>query len=341
MDFDATIRQFSEQLPAKKTLCATEEATKHSLILPFIQMLGYDIFNPIEVVPEVDCDLKRSGEKIDYIIENNGAHLMLIECKHWKQKLSQHTLQLSAYFAASNARIGILTNGIEYRFFTDLEKPNLMDDAPFLVVDMEHLSDEAVEWLLLFKKDTFNAIDIANNALEKCRFEKLRAAVEKEFTDPSADFVKYFAKRISITTSGKVLEQTKSLLIKAIRETTNFAPEQVVPAKQSDNTALSVVQDIVKGVLPSQRITWVDNQQYSTIRLDGSEWSPICRIKFTDRAKWISISHYNSETDKVSQGEKHPLTTLSDIRTYSDEILLVVRQMMKWKSHQAFNTSCS
>ena len=117
MDFKDSIKQLSERISKVKERIATEEATKNALIMPFIQMLGYDVFNPLEVVPEMDCDLvKKKGEKIDYAIMKDGEPIMLFECKHWQQDLDLHSTQLQKYFVASKAKFGVLTNGIVYRF---------------------------------------------------------------------------------------------------------------------------------------------------------------------------------------------------------------------------------
>ena len=133
MDFKDSILQLSKRVTSLKESIQTEEATKNAFIMPFIQILGYDVFNPLEVVPEMDCDItKKKGEKIDYAIMKDGSPIMLIECKHWKQDLNLHDNQLKRYYVASKAKFGVLTNGIVYRFYTDLIKENIMDDVPYL-----------------------------------------------------------------------------------------------------------------------------------------------------------------------------------------------------------------
>lgn len=100
--------------------------------MPFINALGYDVFNPLEVLPEMTCDIgTKKGEKIDYAIMKDDQPILLIECKHWKQDLNLHDNQLLRYFNVSKAKFGLLTNGIIYRFYTDLKEPNIMDDKPF------------------------------------------------------------------------------------------------------------------------------------------------------------------------------------------------------------------
>ena len=125
MDFKDQIKQLGERVLKLKDQIATEEATKNAFIMPFIQSLGYDVFNPIEVVPEYITDIgTKKGEKIDYAIFKENNPTILIECKHWAQNLNLHDGQLLRYFHVSKAKFGILTNGITYKFYTDLVEPN-------------------------------------------------------------------------------------------------------------------------------------------------------------------------------------------------------------------------
>lgn len=142
MDFKDSIRQISERIENLKDNLRTEEATKTALIMPFINALGYDVFNPLEVLPEMCCDIgTKKGEKIDYAIMKDGEPVILIECKHWAQDLNLHDNQLLRYFNVSKAKFGVLTNGITYRFYTDLAEPNKMDEKPFLEVNLLDLKD--------------------------------------------------------------------------------------------------------------------------------------------------------------------------------------------------------
>ncbi|GHU96731.1 hypothetical protein FACS1894156_8070 [Bacteroidia bacterium] len=137
MDFKDSLVQLAARIEKLKGNIATEEATKNALIMPFIQALGYDVFDPTEIVPEFTCDIgTKKGEKIDYAIMQNGKPAVLIECKHWQQNLELHDNQLLRYFNVANAKFGILTNGITYRFYTDLEAPNKMDEKPFMEITL-------------------------------------------------------------------------------------------------------------------------------------------------------------------------------------------------------------
>lgn len=158
MDFIDQLKALAGKVPALCDILQTEEATKNALVMPFIRLLGYDIFDPLEVVPEFIADVGiKKGEKVDYAIKKDGKIIMLFECKHCGADLSiKHASQLFRYFSVTEARVGVLTNGVVYRFFTDLEAPNKMDDKPFLEVNMLDLNDAVVAELKKLSKPAFN-----------------------------------------------------------------------------------------------------------------------------------------------------------------------------------------
>lgn len=218
MDFKDQILQISERINKLKDNITTEEATKNAFIMPLIAALGYDVFNPLEVVPELDCDLvKKKGDKIDYAIVKDGNPIILIECKHWQQNLNLHDTQLQKYFVASNARFGVLTNGIEYRFYTDLEKPNIMDSKPYLVINMLDLSDNEIEQIKKFHKSYYDESNILSTAQDLKYTMELRNILNAEFSSPSPEFVKLFAKQVyDGQMNQKVIEQFTPIIKKAI-----------------------------------------------------------------------------------------------------------------------------
>ena len=145
MDFKDELKQLGERVTKLKDQIQTEEATKNALIMPFIKALGYDVFNPLEVVPEFISDIGiKKGEKIDYAIFKDGVPTLLVECKHWAQNLNIHDGQLLRYFHVSKARFGLLTNGIVYKFYTDLVEPNKMDEKPFIEFDITEIKDTQI-----------------------------------------------------------------------------------------------------------------------------------------------------------------------------------------------------
>lgn len=357
MDFKDSIRQLSDRISKLKDSLLTEEATKNAFIMPFIQSLGYDVFNPTEVVPEMDCDLvKKKGEKIDYAILSEGEAIMLFECKHWQQNLDLHDTQLQKYFVASKAKFGVFTNGIEYRFYTDLEKPNIMDETPFLVVDMEHIKDNQIDELKKFHKSYFNVEDILSTASDLKYMSALRAAIKEEFTNPSADMVKMLTKKVyDGTVTQKVLEQFTELVKRSLNahindvmaarlnmalKTTEDKPNEEAPKAADNKEAPVETQEahkdsnivtteeeigaylIVKAIccqkIDISRIAYRDAQSYFSVLLDDNNRKPICRMYFNRSQKYVAT--FDSNRKEV----KHPIEALNEIYNFTNEILQVI-----------------
>ena len=205
----------------------TEEATKTAFVLPFIQMLGYDFFDPSEVVPEFTADAgTKRGEKVDFALIQDGAPVVLIECKKVGSKLDVNEVsQLLRYFTVTNVRLGILTDGIRYRFFCDLDQPNVMDPRPFFEFNMLDFTDPQAKELERFTKAEFRLDSIVEAARDLKYATQVKRVFAEELADPSDDFVKFVIRQVyegRITTS--VRETFEPLVRTAFRE---FMTEQV------------------------------------------------------------------------------------------------------------------
>ena len=143
MGFSEDLKFFAETITSKKELVQTEEAVKLTFVMPFLQLLGYNIFDPNEVIPEFTADIgTKKGEKVDFAIIHNDKPHILIEVKGLNEVLEAHNTQLYRYFHATSAKFAILTNGIVYQFFSDLDEINKMDAKPFLVLDLENIKEQ-------------------------------------------------------------------------------------------------------------------------------------------------------------------------------------------------------
>lgn len=262
MDFKDKVIQLSDNIKKQKDRIATEEATKNAFIMPMISALGYDVFNPFEVVPEMDCDLiKKKGEKIDYAIMKDDAPILLIECKHCKQDLNLHDTQLQKYFVASNARFGVLTNGIVYKFYTDLEKPNIMDTKPFLLINMTDLSDADIEQLKKFHKSYYNEEDVLGTANELKYTTEIKDIFNRELQSPTSDFVKFFARQVYTTgqITQKVVEMFTPLVRKSISSVVNdIISDRLNTAMKNDEQIDDAVSNI--GSLPDSPKQDIDDK---------------------------------------------------------------------------------
>lgn len=351
MDLKDALKQISGRIEGLKENLQTEEATKNALVLPFISALGYDVFNPIEVVPEMTCDIGiKKGEKIDYCIQKDGDAIILIECKHWKQDLNLHDNQLLRYFHVSNAKFGVLTNGIIYRFYTDLTEQNKMDKTPFLEVNMLDLKDSHIEELKKFHKSYFDVSSILSSASELKYMRELKMRLIDEFATPSPEFVKFFGKQIyDGQFTAKICDQFTPLLKRAISSYINeiisdrlnaaikTEDKQVEVNTQEDNVDecenLSIVTTdeeieafyIVKAILAKEvdpkRIFFRDNTRYFTVIIDDNNRKNVCRLYLdSDTKKKMKIIDENREEQTIY------IDDIMDLYKYSDLLISVAKR---------------
>lgn len=198
MDLIDKIKDIASRIPQQKDHIQTEEATKNAFIMPFISALGYDVFNPTEVVPEFTADVgTKKGEKVDYAIKKDNGIIILIECKWSGADLHQdHASQLYRYFSATEARFAILTNGIVYKFYSDIDERNKMDSKPFFTFNILEFQDHQVNELKKFTKSAFSLDDILTTASTLKYTGAIKKILEEELENPSEEFVKFFALKI-------------------------------------------------------------------------------------------------------------------------------------------------
>ena len=198
MELEDKLSAVSEEVRQKKQFAKTEASTRNYLIDPFIRALGYDPNEPNDVEPEFTADFVASNRKVDYALKIEGKPIVFVEFKTATKNLSfEHTVQLQHYFSTKlDVRFGIVTNGLEYRFFADIDNPNVMDDEPFLIVDLLNANDELLRELTAFSKSEF-AIE---RTLLKARQLKygsiIRQRIKSEIEQPSRDLVKILARNL-------------------------------------------------------------------------------------------------------------------------------------------------
>lgn len=354
MDTKDKLQQIAERIKKSKDTIKTEEATKNAFIMPFINALGYDVFNPEEVVPEMDCDLTKSGDKLDYAIFVNGKPTILIECKHCNSNLDLHSTQLAKYYAASNAKFGVLTNGIEYRFYADLNKLNIMDDEPFLVVNMLDLDNDDVEQIKKFHKSYFDEDQILSTAQELKFMTLFRCVLEQEFNEPSAEFTRFLAKQVY---SGQVTQNVialfqpyvkraiADLISDEITDRLNFAlkaedkpiattPQEIVEeapinedgivTTEEELDAFKIVRAICCREIDVEEIQYKDSKSYFAI---GMKRNPshfwICRIYIKQSVKKIEFK----TAEKTL--ESFEFKNNNDLYNYSERIIEALKQYIQ------------
>ncbi len=228
MDIAERALELALKIRQYKANIQTEEATKNAFVMPFISgVLGYDVFNPAEVVPEFTADIGvKKAEKIDYAIVHDGQVRILIEAKKISEPLGfDHASQLYRYFAVTSARIAILTNGETYEIYSDLEAPNLMDTKPFLVLDFSNIDETLLPELAKLAKDSFDLDSVISAAGELKYIGQLKRILATQFRQPEDDWVRFFTTRVyDGFFTQKVRDQFIPLVEKASRQ---FLNEQV------------------------------------------------------------------------------------------------------------------
>ncbi len=346
MDFKDSVLQFAARVEKLLPQIKTEEATKNALIMPFIQLLGYDVFNPFEVNPEFIADLGiKKGEKVDYAIIKDGEPIILVECKHHLEKLDPHNSQLFRYFHVSKAKFGLLTNGVQYRFYTDLNEPNKMDEKPFFEFSLPTIKDADIAELKKFHKSYFSLESISNTASELKYSKEIKAILSEELKNPSPAFVKFFVAQVYngkgtekvIAQFTEIVKKSSTQLIsELISDRLKSALEQESEANKLQQETLEIEEEfpareiitteeeqqgfqIVKAILRQKvsvdRIVARDNKTYFGILLDDNNRKPLCRLHLNGGKKFIEIF------DDQKKGVKKEIKNLDEIFTYSEDLL--------------------
>ncbi|MFB6609889.1 type I restriction enzyme HsdR N-terminal domain-containing protein [Agromyces sp. NPDC056379] len=360
MDFADSLTALAQKVTNQRDAILTEEATKNAFVMPFIStVLGYDVFDPIEVVPEFTADVGiKRGEKIDYAIMRDSEVQMLIECKSSTAPLKvEHASQLFRYFAVTNARVAVLTNGQVYHFFTDLDAPNRMDEKPFLVLDLLDIDETLIEEIKKLTKDAFDLDSIISAAGELKYIGQLKRTIAEQFRAPSDDWTRFFIGKVydgSIT--QKVREQFAPLVVKASAQFLNDQVNDRLKAalrgggySENDEAAVTsrevaeedldrdteiettleeleayqIVKAIACSEVKPQRVTQRDSKSYFAILLDDNNRKPIARLHFNSRKqKYLGLM----DADKVET--RHPISGPDDIYQFAGEIREAVNRYM-------------
>lgn len=350
MDFADRIRELAKRIPNQLQHIRTEEATKNALVMPFISALGYNVFDPMEVTPELDADVGvKKGEKVDYAILKDGKPIILFECKAVSANLDDvHASQLYRYFSVTEAKIGVLTNGIIYRFFSDLEATNKMDSKPFLEVDLLSADEIVLSELKKFSKATFELVSILANANELKYTREIKRILGQEINQPSEEFVRFFASKVytgrmtqsvreqftEITKkaiqqfiSERVSDRLKSALAQEQEAVKVAAPAEAAPVPEEAHRTTEdelhgyyIVKAILSQLVDPERVFMRDQKSYCSVLLDDSNRKQICRLWFNSAQKYIGLF------DVTKNEVRTPIQNLSDIYKLSDQLKETVRR---------------
>lgn len=358
MDLIDKLTELSGRIQRQKDSVLTEEAAKTAFVLPFLQALGYDIFNPSEVIPELTADHGvKKGEKVDYAIKLDDKIIILIECKTIGSDLeAKHAGQLFRYFSVTESRFGVLTDGVRYLFFSDLEKENKMDDRPFFEFNLFQFAESHVEELKKFTKSSFDLQTIIGTASNLKYHKALVEEIQSEFDSPSDEMVKLLAGKVhSGRFTQQVKEQFSELTRRAMRDfirimvnerlktaldTDKHEDPSPVSLTKEEQAGVNMIQDngietteeeleahrIVRAIgseyVDPERIVIRDAKSYCAILLDDNNRRPICRLHFGKTKMFVTIFVPDNET-------KFDIKRVSDIYRHKMELESAIRQYEK------------
>lgn len=351
MSIAERLKALGQRIPKSANILETEEATKNALVMPFIAALGYDVFDPQEVVPEFTCDVgTKKGEKVDYAIRRDGEIVMLVEAKKFGADLRlEHSNQLFRYFSVTSARIAILTNGRVYRFYTDLDAPNKMDSKPFLEIDLLDIRDNLLAELRKITKESFDLEHMLTAANDLKYMQECRRIVEQQFAETEEEFVRFFFAKANPSArftqaakeqftlivqralgqfiSDKVGERLRSALEREQDTAVVSAPtkesvgsdaapesEDGIVTTEEELDGFRIVKAIVCSVLSPSRIAYRDAKSYFAILCDDNNRPPICRLHFNQAQKHVGLFDAEKNERRV------PIETLDDIYKLAEEL---------------------
>lgn len=349
MDFASEVASLAKRSTAASQQAMTEEATKTSVIMPFIRALGFDIFNLDEVTPEFIADVgTKKGEKVDFVLKIDGKNAILIETKPISMTLgaNQHS-QLFRYFTVTDARIAILTNGRDFWFYSDSEAANKMDNKPFLMFDIQAMDDASIAELSKFHKDRFSVEEILEAASKKKHVKMAAEYLKVQLDAPDDDFVRLVGKAIYKGTLTKSVMETlrpaiKSSLDEVIKErlsaklnvafrnepppaplepqpvaNNNFVAEPIEDPETTEDELLAfkIVVAIAARHLPVDRVTIRDAKSYCAVLIDDNNRRPLCRFYFNAKS-----TRYLGVFDKDKVETKFKLDDLRDIYKHTEAL---------------------
>ena len=341
MDFKEELKKHIKRVESMKDDLQTEEATKMALILPFFQLLGYDVFNTSEFCPEYTADIGiKKGEKVDYAILIAGEPVILVEAKAANKKLDNHKSQLFRYFVSTPAKFAILTNGIEYRFYSDLDEANKMDKDPFLTVNLLNAKDAQIAQLSKFQKDAFNISDILDSASLLKYVNIFKDYIDQQFQEPADEFVKLLLQPVykGVKTQN-VIERFRPVVAKAMTEyLTETLNEKLQAALETTATTsandinalktnehweiLNIVKEILQNVIDVRKVSLKYTSSYIAVLYEKNTRKWICRITLSSSQQSLVIPDENKNELRFN------IDDISDLFNYSEQIIESARRYL-------------
>lgn len=346
MDFEEKIFELAKRVRQHRDRLENEEMTKNTLVMPFIQALGYDVFNPAEVVPEFSAPIgEYKDARVDYAILADGKPILIIECKTLGTALeSKHCNQLQIYFHGTEAPIAILTDGNRYRFYSDLEAPNRMDTKPYMEFTLDDMEEALIPELRKLAKGRFDRDACVVSANELKYNREFKQVMARQMENPDEDFVRFFIGKVY---DGKITQNVRERFTPVLRtalsqflddrinerlknamtqqkpepgpEDTPDAQDEAKSGPRIETTpeelqAFYLVKSLLMGTVDPGRVAIRDAVSFCNILLDDKITRPLFRLHFNKRPWKVGLFDGDTKDDRVE------IEKLDDILPLADRI---------------------
>lgn len=264
----------------------------------------------------------------------------------WKQ-LDKHDSQLFRYFGTSPAKFAILTNGLEYRFYTDLDEENKMDLTPFLTIDIRNLKEQTMMELKKFCKDSFDKDNIFSTASELKYSNLIHGWLTKQSENVSDDFARVILGDIyDGLKTQKIIDKFKPIIKKTFNNYINDIVNKKISSAlttddDSDKTedevssitvsnnkivttedelqAFNIIRAILAGEIDLSKVTYRDTESYFGVLYNDNNRKPICRLNLDVRKKYIMIPDENKKFTRFY------LNDLINLYDYKSQIIAAAK----------------
>ena len=351
------VNEFKRLAEVNIKYASTEEATKQHLILPFFSMLGYNIHNATEFVPEYDANVgNKKDAKVDYSVNRDGEPILIIEAKHHKENLDNHISQLFHYYAATTTKFAVLTNGVEYRFYADLDKQHVMDLKPFFTFNVFDYDEQDVEMLKYFRRNTFDVMIIGNKAEELKYTNQIKLTIKKIIEEPDDEFIRYIL--TDICQRKKKTQQLVDKLRPIVIDSMSMIIDEIIKDRfveimnkekkvKEANSSIDETEsntnkpqtEVEKEIISQINTTKEELEGFFNVKYILRNTIPWNKLHYRDAKNYFSILYDNKNykwicrlrvekankyiilPDGTSHGKAYPLDGLDGIFAYADEII--------------------
>ena len=351
MGFEEKLNEFISRVENLKKIIKTEEATKTSLIMPLFSLLGYDVFNPNEFIPEYVADVGiKKGEKVDYAVAINNKVTILVEAKSVNENLQKHDSQLFRYFGTTSAKVAILTNGIKYKFYTDLEETNKMDITPFLEINLLDLKENDMSELKKFCKENFDINTIINSASNLKYVSSIEKVLSEEFVNPSDEFIKLILGKgvYDGVKTQNIIDKYKPIVKKSVNyyinslvnqklqnalnnsnvengheEIEEISTTESIVTTNEELESYYIVKSILAEFVSPNELFYKDTYSYFGILFENKVTKWICRVYLKENVKYVIIP------DENKNEVKYEINEIIDIYKLKDKLIQRLNMFLK------------